>query len=158
MHTHPVENLRSVVRDGITRTVGAVGLLGIALIHTIDAPGHFVGGADTWLGVAYVGLIVSCLILAALLVCVGDRRVWMAAGGLVATTVIGFMLSRTTGLPGDGGDVGNWGEALGVASLFVEGSFLMLTAGVLGFRVPESAHAVGAEPARAPRSLTSLAA
>lgn len=157
MRTHPAENMRSVVRDGITRTVGAVGLLGIALIHTIDAPGHFVGGPDTWLGVAYVGLIVSCLILAALLVFVGDRRIWLAAGGLVVTTLIGFMLSRVTGLPGDSGDIGNWGEALGIASLFVA-SFLMLSAGVLGLRVPESARPVGAEPARVRRSLTSIAA
>lgn len=158
MPAHPAENLRSVVRDGITRAVGAVGLLGIALIHTIDAPGHFVGGPDTWLGVAYVGLIASCLILAAVLVFVGGRRVWLAGGGLVVTTLIGFMLSRVTGLPGDSGDIGNWGEALGIASLFVEGSFLMLTAGVLGSRVPESAQAVGTEPARARRTLTSIAA
>jgi hypothetical protein len=61
----------------------------------------------------------------------GDRRTWLAAGGLVAATVIGFTLSRTVGLPGDSGDIGNWGEAIGIASMFVEGSFLMLAAGVL---------------------------
>ena len=36
---------------------------------------------------------------------------------------------------GDAGDVGSWGEALGIASLFVEGSFLMLTVGVLAANV-----------------------
>ncbi|HWC87735.1 MAG TPA: hypothetical protein VG388_14445 [Solirubrobacteraceae bacterium] len=162
MRTHPAESLRSVIRDAIARTVGAVGLLGIALIHTIDAPSHFVGGPDTWLGVAYVGLIVSCVIFAAGLIFVGDRRIWLAAGGVVVTTLIGFTLSRVAGLPGDSGDIGNWGEALGIASVFVEGSFLMLTAGVLGYRVPESAHAVGARamstaPERAPRNLAPVA-
>jgi hypothetical protein len=131
MNNNPETDIRAVVRDGITRTIGAVGLAGIALIHTIDAPGHFVGGSDTWLGVAYLGLIASCFVLAGALIFRGDRRTWLAAGGLVAATVIGFTLSRTVGLPGDSGDIGNWGEAIGIASMFVEGSFLMLAAGVL---------------------------
>jgi len=123
--------LRSMVRDGVVRAIGAIGLAGIALIHTIDAPGHFVGGPDTWLGLMYVGLIASSLILAAGLIASGDRRLWVAAAGLTATVMIGFVLSRTVGLPGDSGDVGNWGEALGIASLFVEGALLTLSLGWL---------------------------
>ena len=136
-----------MVRDGITRTIGAVGLAGIGLIHTIDAPSHFVGGPDTWLGVAYVGLIASCLALAGALIFRGDRLTWIAAAGLVASTLVGFTLSRTVGLPGDSGDIGNWGEALGIASLFVEGSFLMLAAGVLatGSSEPEARMAGAAQ-------------
>jgi hypothetical protein len=131
MKSNAETDIRAVVRDGITRTIGAVGLAGIALIHTIDAPSHFVGGSDTWLGVAYLGLIASALVLAGALVFRGDRRTWLAATGLVTATMIGFTLSRTVGLPGDSGDIGNWGEAIGIASMFVEGSFLMLAAGVL---------------------------
>ncbi|MFL5887410.1 MAG: hypothetical protein ACJ77M_20255 [Thermoleophilaceae bacterium] len=37
-------------------------------------------------------------------------------------------LSRTTGLPNANGDVGNWTERLGLASLFVEGCLLALSA------------------------------
>jgi hypothetical protein len=33
---------------------------------------------------------------------------------------IGYVLSRTRGLPGAMGDIGNWTEPLGLASLYVE--------------------------------------
>ena len=149
--------LRAVVADAITRTVGAVGLAGIALIHTIDAPSHFVGGPDTYLGFMYVGLIASCLVLAAALIFRGDRRTWIAAAALVASTLVGFALSRTTGLPGDSGDIGNWGEALGIASLFIEGSFLLLTAGALSLRVASPARIAVESPVRSGRSVATAA-
>ena len=128
------DGLQAAVRDGIARAIGAIGLAGIALIHTLDAPTHFVGGSDTWLGVAYVGLITAALILALGLIAFGGTRIWSAAAALITATAIGFVLSRTTGLPGDTGDVGNWGESLGIASLFVEGTFLMLASSVLASR------------------------
>jgi hypothetical protein len=36
--------------------------------------------------------------------------------------------SRTTGLPNSTGDIGNWSEELGLASLFVEGAVVVLSA------------------------------
>jgi len=121
------DHMGEMVRDGVTRAVGAIGLAGIALIHTIDAPSHFVGGPDTWLGVMFIGVIASSLVLAAGLVVRGDRRFWAAAAGLSISVIVGFTLSRTVGLPGDSGDIGNWSEPLGISSLFVEGSLLMLS-------------------------------
>ena len=38
----------------------------------------------------------------------------------------GYVLSRTVGLPGDSGDVSNWGYPLGTVSLIVEGCFVVL--------------------------------
>ena len=38
----------------------------------------------------------------------------------------GYLLSRTGSLPGDSGDVGNWGYLLGTVSLIVEGGFVVL--------------------------------
>jgi hypothetical protein len=43
---------------------------------------------------------------------------------------IGYVLSRTTGLPGAMGDIGNWTEPLGLASLYVEACVFAL--GVYG--------------------------
>jgi hypothetical protein len=43
----------------------------------------------------------------------------------------GFVLSRTTGLPQATGDIGNWSEPLGIASMFVEGALIALAGGVL---------------------------
>jgi len=42
-------------------------------------------------------------------------------GGVALAALLGFVYSRTVGLPGGGDDIGNWWEPLGLASLFVEG-------------------------------------
>ena len=56
----------------------------------------------------------------------GHPVVWLATGLLAGSTLIGFVLSRTTGLPAASDDIGNWSEPLGVASLFVEGVVVLL--------------------------------
>jgi hypothetical protein len=151
--------VRAMIRDGITRSIGVIGLAGVALIHAIDAPSHLVGGPDTWLGVMYIGLMISCLVLAAGLIHSGDRRLWMAVAGLITTVVIGFTLSRTTGLPGDSADIGNWGEPIGIASLFVEGTLIALSTavarGVLDTVTPAAPRTGVARPgARGQRTLS----
>jgi hypothetical protein len=60
-----------------------------------------------------------------------DRRAWAAAAVLPAGAITGYVLTRTTGLPQATGDIGNWTEPLGLASLFVEGSVVALSAAVL---------------------------
>ena len=109
--------LQEVVRDGIVRGLGIVGLAGIALIHLLDAPGQF--GKTPYLGWMDVGLIVGCIALAAALVRDGPPRAWAAAGALSLSVMLGYTLSRTT-VPGATGDIGNRSELLGIASLFVE--------------------------------------
>jgi hypothetical protein len=132
--------LHHAVRDGIARGLGIVGLAGIALVHVIDAPGQF---ADVpYLGWMYVGLIASSLGLAAVLLRRSDPRAWTAAGALALSVIAGYALSRTTGLPGDSGDVGNWAEPLGIASLFVEGCVVAVSAYALGALVPRRRHGV----------------
>lgn len=42
------------------------------------------------------------------------------------TRRIAYVLSRTTGIPGDSGDIGNWGYMLGTVSLIVEGSLFLI--------------------------------
>jgi hypothetical protein len=65
-----------------------------------------------------------------------DTRVWTAAAGLVTSVIIAYVLSRTTGLPQSSDDIGNWGQTLGIAMLFVGGSFLGHSSGVLLSRRP----------------------
>jgi hypothetical protein len=48
---------------------------------------------------------------------------------------MGFVVSRTIGLPGGTDDIGNWTEPLGLASLFVEGCLVALGAAVLRSRL-----------------------
>jgi hypothetical protein len=112
------QSFDSVARDILTRTLAVVGLLGIALIHTLDAiPTFSELPYKAWL---YVGLIVGSVIVAGMLVGRPTRWAWTAAGTLVAGAIAAFVYSRTVGLPGAPDDVGNWAEPLGVASLFVE--------------------------------------
>jgi hypothetical protein len=126
--------LYHAVRDGIARGLAIVGLAGIALVHLVDAPGQF---AETpYLGWMYVGLIAGCGVLAASLLRRSDRRVWAAAGALALGVIAGYSLSRTTGLPADSGDIGNWGEPLGIVSLFVEGCVVAVSAFALSTLVP----------------------
>ena len=42
--------------------------------------------------------------------------------------IIGYTLTRTTGLPNATGDIGNWSEPAGIISLLAESAFLVLAA------------------------------
>ncbi len=111
-------DLEVTARAIVARTVAAVGLAGIALIHLLDSLSKF--QETPYMGWMYVGLMVSCLAVAAALVRSNSREAWLAAVALPASAIAGFVLTRTTGLPQARGDIGNWSEPLGLAALFVE--------------------------------------
>ena len=121
------------VRNGIVRAVAVVGLAGVALIHLLDAPGSFQDAP--YRGWLYVALIAGSMAAAAALVRSDDARAWAAAAALSAGAIAAFVISRTVGLPQGADDIGNWTEPLGLASLFVEGSLVALSALVLRERV-----------------------
>jgi len=121
--------IRDAVRDGIARTVAVLGLATFALIHILDLPGTMKG--TLYIGWLYIGLIASAIGLAGALMRTSDTRVWGAAAGLVTSVIVAYILSRTTGLPQSSDDIGNWGQTLGIAMLFVGGSLLALSSGVL---------------------------
>lgn len=123
--------------DPAARAVGIIGLLGIGLIHTLDSIGKY--SETRYLFWMYVALIIGTIVVAGALLHRPTRIVWAAAGGLALSALVGYCLSRTTGLPNATDDIGNWKEPLGVASLFVEGCVVALAA----YRV--------ALPRRAPR-------
>jgi hypothetical protein len=146
--------IRASIRDGVARAVTAVGLAGIGVIHLLDAPGKF--SETPYLAWMYVGLIAASLLTAFALVRGSDRRAWAAAAALAAGAMIGYTLTRTTGLPQATGDIGNWKEPLGMASLFVEGAVVAVSASVLADRrhdVERALNALATEPARARSSV-----
>src|SRR5712691_1129987 len=118
------DSMHNAVRDGIARAIAVVGLAGIALIHLLDAPGTFQGAA--YRGWLYVALITGCIVTGAALIRRGDPRAWAAAAMLASGAILAYVVSRTIGLPQGADDIGNWGERLGMASLFVEGSLVAL--------------------------------
>jgi hypothetical protein len=115
--------------DMVARGVGAAGILGVGLIHLVDVIGKFEETA--YLGVLYVALIAASVVAARHLVMVGDRRSWLLAGGLAGATLVAYAVSRSVGLPAATHDIGNWAEPLGLASLFVEGVVVLLSAEML---------------------------
>ena len=126
-------SLNHLLRDGVARAAAVVALAGVGLIHVLDAPGTFANA--TYIGLLYVALIVGSVLTAGALIRSSDSRAWLAAVLLPLGAIVGFTLSRTIGLPQDMGDIGNWGEPLGMASLFVEGTLVALSAAVLRDRV-----------------------
>ena len=112
--------------DHTARGVGVVGLAGIALIHVIDSSGKLSEAQYMfWLSMA---LIAGTLGAAAMLLRRDARLAWAAAAAMSGATIVAYVLSRTTGLPGFAGDIGNWAEPIGTASLFVESGVFLLAA------------------------------
>jgi hypothetical protein len=114
------------------RVAGALLALAVAAIHVADQGGVTAFNSPDWLGWAYrlieVGGIATAL---ALLL---PRPAWpgWAAGALLAAgPFIGYLASRTAGVPGDPGDVGNWGDWVGTVSLFLEAALFALSATML---------------------------
>jgi hypothetical protein len=110
----------------IRRTLVVAGLFGIAAVHLADLPDKM--AEVPYLGWAYIGLIVACLVLAELVVTRSDRRLLAASAGLSAAVLVGFAVNRTTGMPGAMDDIGNWTEPLGMISLLVEAGVVWLGA------------------------------
>jgi len=109
----------------VRRAMVVVGLASIALVHVLDLQGKL--DELPYVGAMFIGLIVACLLVAEALIRTDQRLAWLAAGVLAAGTMLGYTVSRTTGLPGDhDSDVGNWLEPLGLASLVVEGIVVLL--------------------------------
>src|SRR2546423_10370514 len=109
-----------LVRDISARAAVAVGLAGIGVIHLLDSIGKY--SETRYLFWMYVALIVGSIVVAGAVLFMRSRAPFLAAAGLAGAAALGYVLSRTTGLPNANGDIGNWTEPLGLASLFVEGS------------------------------------
>jgi hypothetical protein len=103
---------------------------GIALIlvtgaiHFIDAPGSF--GDATYKGCLFLANGIAAVV-AAVGIHRGERIWGWGLGVLVAGgALVGYVVSRTVGLPGLAPDV--WLEPLGILALMVEAAFIVLYA------------------------------
>ena len=119
------------------RIAGALLALGVAAAHVADQGGVTAFTSPGWIGWGY-RLIEAGGVLTALAMLLpwpaGLGRPWLrwAAAVLVgAGPFIGYIASRTAGVPGDPGDVGNWGDWVGTVSLFVEAALVLLSASML---------------------------
>ncbi len=118
------------ISETTARLLGAAAVLGIGVIHILDAVGTY--QSTRWIFWAYMALIAAAVPVALLLLHSPSPLVWFAAAGFAAGPFVGYLWSRAIGLPGDAPDIGNWLCTLGMAALFVESSLLALSATRLG--------------------------
>jgi hypothetical protein len=139
--------------DVITRAMGALALIALAVIHVVDLPATL--GPTPLVGIGYFGIIAAALSAGAALVARSHWLVWGAAGVVAVMAMGGYVLTRALpgGFLGDHGDVGNWRCPLGITALSVETLIflLVLLAVWLGWTSAASL-AAGSRPAarRAP--------
>jgi cytochrome bd-type quinol oxidase subunit 2 len=116
LDTH--QALHRLVHDIAARATVAVGLAAIGVIHLLDSIGKY--SESRYLFWMYIALIVGCIAVGGLVLFTRARSAFLAAAALGAGALVGYVLSRTTGLPNASDDIGNWTEPLGLASMFVE--------------------------------------
>jgi hypothetical protein len=117
------------VQDAAVRGATAVGLGAIAVIHAVDSVGKWT--ETRYLFWVYMALIAGCVVTAAAVLFHRSRTALLAAAALAGTVIAAYVLDRTVGLPNATGDIGNWLEPLGLASLVVEG--FVVAVGLGGF-------------------------
>jgi len=103
--------------------LGIGALSAVIAIHTSELSGKV--DETAYLGLGYV-LLIAASIVSIVLIAHRDVRGWILGGLTAAATFGGYVLTRTTGLPRAHGDVGNWGETIGVWSLVAEGLVVVL--------------------------------
>lgn len=130
--TREADTLADPAPQAAIRFVGVLLALAVAAVHVADQGGPAAFNSPDWMGWAYrlieVGGVLTALVL---LVPSLARLGWAAAALLGVGPFLGYLASRTVGVPGDPGDVGNWGYWVGTVSLFVEAALIVLSIGML---------------------------
>jgi hypothetical protein len=114
------------------RLVGALLALAVAAVHVADQGGVTAFTSPDWLGWSYRIIEVGGVATAIAMILPRPARLgWVAALLLGLGPFVGYVASRTVGVPGDPSDVGNWGYWVGTESLVVEAALVILGAGML---------------------------
>ena len=108
------------------RLLAAVLALAVAAIHVKDQGGLTQLRDPAYVGYGYWALEVAGVACAVLLLSRRQRAGWLLAVAVAVGPLVGFILSRSVGLPGYTDDVGNWTEPIAVAALLVEALLLVL--------------------------------
>jgi hypothetical protein len=116
--TQAVRAVRRPVAPPVLATLAALGSIGEAVAHVPVIEPHLVEAP--YLGVGFVLLTVVGFYLAVRLVVDPDELVWSATGVVAVLAVLGYVLSRTVGLPQIGDDVGAWADPLGLTAVSCE--------------------------------------
>ena len=116
------------------RLVASLLALAVATVHVADQGGITVLNSPAWLGWGFRLVEIGGVLTALVILARPARLAWLgwAAGVLLgAGPFIGYIATRTVGVPGDPHDVGNLGYWTGTVSLIVEAALVTLSAGML---------------------------
>ncbi len=148
---------RGTAPEFAVRFVGALLAVAIAAVHVADQGGITAMASPAWIGWGYRLIEAGGILTAMVLLLPGAARPgparlgqvrapgrrlgpawlgpvsfgWVAGVLLGAGPFLGYIASRTVGVPGDPGDVGNWGYWVGTVSLLVEAALVMLSISML---------------------------
>jgi hypothetical protein len=126
--TSPAFAVAEAVQEAAVRGTLAIGLAGIAVIHAVDSVGKWT--ESRYMFWMYMALIASSIAVAGAVLFSRSRAAVGAAAGLAAAVLAAFVVDRTLGMPNATGDIGNWTEPLGLASMVIEG--LVVAVGLAG--------------------------
>jgi hypothetical protein len=133
---HYLRTARRLPADPALRGVTAVGLITAGVIHAVEIQGEL-GGA-VWLTIGFSLLAVVAPLAGLWLLVRPTGPAWIFAGLVGLLAAVAYMATRTVGLPGDHGDIGNWLEPLGLVALITEWLVVILAGVALGSQRPGS--------------------
>ena len=113
--------------------LAVVCLVGVVLTHALDLPDKLVEAH--YMAALFGALIIASCALAAMIVLdICTELAIAVAGVLAAMTIVGYVLSRSVGLPQLEDHVGKWADPIGIVSLVCEAILVVLAACVVGWR------------------------
>ena len=131
LRTNPVEKSTRFLIGNDDRTpvpvvcIAAMLALAVAIIHLQDQGGLLGDQSVLWLKYGYYLIEITTTVTAGLILR-GKVVGWIIGSVATTSAMVGYIVSRTVGVPGDPGDIGNWGYTLGTVSLIVEGTFVVI--------------------------------
>jgi hypothetical protein len=130
-HDSRTAQVADLVKAWPTRVAAATLALAVSFIHVKDQGGLTVLRDPAYLGQGYRLLEIAGVVVALAMLVLPGIPAWVLAGGVALGPLVGFTLTRTVGLPNATDDIGNWGEASGVAAVSVEIALLAIVLGIL---------------------------
>lgn len=116
--------LLTAVREGATRATIAAGLGGLAVIHAVDAVGKW--SETRYMFWMFIAASVAAIGAAGWTIFTRSRTALLASAAIAGSVLLGYVVNRTVGLPNATGDIGNWVEPLGLASIVIEGATVLV--------------------------------
>jgi hypothetical protein len=138
------------------RAVCALLALAVSGVHVADQGGIAAFTSPDWLGWSYRLIEAGGVLTAVALLCPRAllsprlaRLGWAAAVLLGTGPFLGYLATRSIGLPGDPGDVGNWDDWVGTVSLILEAALITLSISMLIGPRPRRDRPASGEPSGA---------